>query len=488
MTSNITNPRTFFDVEIDGKKIGRIVFQVYADVVPRTAENFRALCTGEKGLSKISGLRLHYKGCPFHRIIKNFMIQGGDFQHKNGTGGESIYGIKFNDENFTHKHTTSGMLSMANAGPNTNRSQFFITTGPAPHLDGKHVVFGRVVNGMDVLEILNNILTDANDTPFAKAIIANCGELVLQIPKGMEALLAKTKEASSSSSSSSESSSSESEPSSEEDERKKRRKERRNKKKEEKAKAKEEKSKKKEEKKAKKLAKQKEKADKEDKQAELKRKKIAEVEHSFLWRRSRSPQNRSKPTDTHDNRDKERDKSRSPRRDRSRSPPRSSIRYRNGVRVKGRGTMMYRSGGVVDANKNRRRSPPPRRDERTSRRSRSRDRKNSKSKSPQRWEHDHHDSRSDGSRSPRKSGSRSPRSRRSRSPRSRRSRSRSPRRFRDNNYNNNNNNNNNNNKNHDNNDRDSYNPQKGGDKNVKENEEQVRKLLNMSDDESPGKR
>jgi len=178
------NPRTFFDVDIDGKKVGRIVFELFADVVPQTAENFRALCTGEKGESKTSGLKLHYKGCPFHRIIKNFMIQGGDFQNKNGTGGESIYGTKFNDENFKHKHGAAGILSMANAGSNTNRSQFFITTAPAPHLDGKHVVFGKVVSGLETVMMLNSQLTDSNDRPFAKVSISHCGELVLQRPGG----------------------------------------------------------------------------------------------------------------------------------------------------------------------------------------------------------------------------------------------------------------------------------------------------------------
>jgi peptidyl-prolyl isomerase G (cyclophilin G) len=462
-TSNLTNPRTFFDVEIDGKKIGRVVFQLYADTVPRTAENFRALCTGEKGLSKITGLRLHYKGCPFHRIIKNFMIQGGDFQHKNGTGGESIYGIKFNDENFVHKHTGPGILSMANAGPNTNRSQFFITTGAAPHLDGKHVVFGRVVHGMDVLDILNNILTDGNDTPFAKAIIANSGELVLQIPKGMEALLAKKDEAASESSSSSESESSS--ESSSDDERKKKRKDKRQQKKEEKAKKKSEKQKKKEEKKAKKLAKQKEKQAEEEKSAEVKRKKIAEVEHSFLWRKSRSRSRSPKRNNRSGSRDRDRE------RDRERQ---STVRYRDGVRMKGRGTMVFRGGHVDDSRKERRRSPP-RRYERQSRRSRSR----SKSGSPQRWEHDHHASHSRSrSRSPRRS-SRSPgRPRRSRSPprrsrsprRSRRSGSRSPRR---NNHNHNNNNNNNNN-----------NRNNMTEEELRNNEEQVKKLINMSDSDS----
>ncbi|XP_032659350.1 peptidyl-prolyl cis-trans isomerase D isoform X4 [Chelonoidis abingdonii] len=155
--SLVANPRVFFDVDIGGERVGRIVLELFADVVPKTAENFRALCTGEKGIGPTTGKPLHYKGCPFHRIIKKFMIQGGDFSNQNGTGGESIYGEKFEDENFHYKHDQAGLLSMANAGPNTNGSQFFITTVPTPHLDGKHVVFGRVIKGMGVAKILENV-------------------------------------------------------------------------------------------------------------------------------------------------------------------------------------------------------------------------------------------------------------------------------------------------------------------------------------------
>lgn len=172
---NPDNPRVFFDVDIDGERVGRIVFEIFADVVPKTAENFRVLCTGEKGIGTSTGKPLHYKGCPFHRIIKKFMVQGGDFSNQNGTGGESIYGEKFEDENFYYKHDKEGLLSMANAGPNTNGSQFFITTVPTPHLDGKHVVFGQVLKGMGVVKMLEAIETK-DDNPVKPCIIAECGE------------------------------------------------------------------------------------------------------------------------------------------------------------------------------------------------------------------------------------------------------------------------------------------------------------------------
>uniref|UniRef100_A0A3P9NQ05 Peptidyl-prolyl cis-trans isomerase D n=1 Tax=Poecilia reticulata TaxID=8081 RepID=A0A3P9NQ05_POERE len=173
--SNPENPRVFFDVDIDGEKAGRIVLELFADVTPKTAENFRALCTGEKGVGKSTGKPLHFKGCPFHRIIKKFMIQGGDFSNHNGTGGESIYGEKFEDENFHYKHDKVGLLSMANAGANTNGSQFFITTVPTPHLDGKHVVFGQVLKGIGVVKMLESLET-TEDTPIKPCIIADCGE------------------------------------------------------------------------------------------------------------------------------------------------------------------------------------------------------------------------------------------------------------------------------------------------------------------------
>lgn len=163
--------------------------ELFADEVPKTAENFRALCTGEKGVGRVSSMPLHYRGSIFHRIIKGFMCQGGDFTRRNGAGGESIYGATFNDESFTRKHDTHGLLSMANRGPNTQSSQFFITTRPTPHLDGKHVVFGRVVSGYNIVERMENEPVDDNDRPLHNVMIANCGELVLQLPPGVKCKL-----------------------------------------------------------------------------------------------------------------------------------------------------------------------------------------------------------------------------------------------------------------------------------------------------------
>ncbi|EGC33166.1 hypothetical protein DICPUDRAFT_154821 [Dictyostelium purpureum] len=169
------NKRVYFDVQIGDEKVGRIVMELYYDKTPKTAENFRALCTGEKGIGK-SGKPLSYKGSKFHRVISNFMIQGGDFTAGNGTGGESIYGEKFEDENFENKHVRPGLLSMANAGPGTNGSQFFITTTETPHLDGKHVVFGRVIKGMGVVRQIEEQPTES-DKPLLDCTIIDCGEL-----------------------------------------------------------------------------------------------------------------------------------------------------------------------------------------------------------------------------------------------------------------------------------------------------------------------
>jgi peptidylprolyl isomerase len=145
------NPKVAIDVSIGGEPAGTITFELFSDVVPKTAENFRVLCSGEQGEQ---GEELSYAGSPFHRISPGFMIQGGDFTNGNGTGGKSIYGERFEDENFDLQHTEAGLLSMANAGPNTNGSQFFITVAPTPWLDGKHVVFGKVVDGMDVVKAM----------------------------------------------------------------------------------------------------------------------------------------------------------------------------------------------------------------------------------------------------------------------------------------------------------------------------------------------
>ncbi|EEC74044.1 hypothetical protein OsI_09026 [Oryza sativa Indica Group] len=187
----VRNPRCYLDVSIGGDMEGRIVVELYASVAPRTAENFRALCTGEKGVSAATGVPLHYKislkavsvctrwtkGSCIHRIVKGFMVQGGDITAGDGTGGESIYGLNFEDENFVLKHERKGMLSMANAGPDTNGSQFFITTTRTPHLDGKHVVFGRVIKGMGVVRSMEHVSVGESDRPITDIVIVDCGEL-----------------------------------------------------------------------------------------------------------------------------------------------------------------------------------------------------------------------------------------------------------------------------------------------------------------------
>jgi len=176
----ITN-KVFFDVEIGGKSAGRIVMGLYGKSVPKTAENFRALATGEKGVGK-SGKPLHFKNSVFHRVIPQFMLQGGDFTNGDGTGGESIYGEKFADENFKLKHTGPGILSMANAGPGTNGSQFFICTVKTPWLDGKHVVFGKVIEGMDVVKAVEAVGSQSGKTS-KEVKIVDSGEIEIPPPE-----------------------------------------------------------------------------------------------------------------------------------------------------------------------------------------------------------------------------------------------------------------------------------------------------------------
>jgi peptidyl-prolyl isomerase D len=169
------NPIVYLNINIGEEFAGKVILELFSDVVPKTADNFRALCTGEKGASS-TGAPLSFKNCTFHRIVKDFMIQGGDFTKGDGTGGESIYGEKFEDENFDLKHDQPFLLSMANAGPSTNGSQFFITTVPTPHLDGKHVVFGKVIKGKSIVRAIENTPLNG-EKPASKVVIVDCGEL-----------------------------------------------------------------------------------------------------------------------------------------------------------------------------------------------------------------------------------------------------------------------------------------------------------------------
>ncbi|KAI9317709.1 peptidyl-prolyl cis-trans isomerase H [Dichotomocladium elegans] len=167
-------PIVFFDISIGDVPIGRMKMELYSDICPKTAENFRQLCTGEY---KRNGVPQGFKNCLFHRVIKDFMVQGGDFIKGDGTGSMSIYGDKFEDENFTVKHTQAGLLSMANSGPNTNGCQFFITCDKCDFLDGKHVVFGHLVDGLLTLRKIENVSTGQNNRPKLPVRITECGQM-----------------------------------------------------------------------------------------------------------------------------------------------------------------------------------------------------------------------------------------------------------------------------------------------------------------------
>ena len=171
--SKSNRPRVFLDLSVGNIPLGRVVFELFTEVAPKTAENFRALCTGEAGIGQTTEKPLHYKGCLFHRVVKNFMIQGGDFVNFNGTGGESIYGGTFEDEDFVLNHDRPYLLSMANRGKNTNGSQFFVTTAPAHHLDGLHVIFGQVVAGKEVVKEIEELDTDKKDRPLQDVRMIN---------------------------------------------------------------------------------------------------------------------------------------------------------------------------------------------------------------------------------------------------------------------------------------------------------------------------
>ncbi|CAG9322389.1 unnamed protein product [Blepharisma stoltei] len=167
-------PKVFLDLRIGERDAGKLIIELFYEDVPKTCENFRQLCIGDKRSPK--GVNLSYKGSIFHRVIRNFMLQGGDFTKSDGTGGLSIYGPKFEDENFRLKHNKPGILSMANMGRNTNGSQFFITLKECRHLDGRHVVFGQVIEGMEICREIERMQTDAYDKPLIPVTIVNCGE------------------------------------------------------------------------------------------------------------------------------------------------------------------------------------------------------------------------------------------------------------------------------------------------------------------------
>lgn len=172
--SNPPRPIVFMDINIGETPAGRLKMELFSDIVPKTAENFRQLCTGEH---RVNSRPQGYKGATFHRVVRDFMVQGGDFLNGDGTGSFSIYGDKFPDENFQMKHTGPGLLSMANSGPNTNGCQFFITAAPCEFLDGKHVVFGKVIDGILTLRKIENVATGPNNRPKLTVKITECGEM-----------------------------------------------------------------------------------------------------------------------------------------------------------------------------------------------------------------------------------------------------------------------------------------------------------------------
>ena len=174
MAGQGNNPVVFFDINIGGQDVGRMKMELFADVCPRTAENFRQLCTGEY---RKDGVPIGYKGATFHRVIKDFMIQGGDFVKGDGTGCCSVYGTTFPDENFTLKHTGPGLLSMANSGKDTNGCQFFVTCAKCDFLDNKHVVFGKLIDGLLVMRKIESVPTGANNRPKLPVMVSQCGEL-----------------------------------------------------------------------------------------------------------------------------------------------------------------------------------------------------------------------------------------------------------------------------------------------------------------------
>mmetsp|Transcript_23549 Transcript_23549/g.42485 ORF Transcript_23549/g.42485 Transcript_23549/m.42485 type:complete len:481 (+) Transcript_23549:77-1519(+) len=180
------NPRVYLDVSIGNRAGGRVVFELFADVTPRTVENFRGLCTGEYGVGKTTKKKLCYEGCQFFRSVKGFMIQSGDFQFNNGDGGESIYGGTFNDEDFSRRHTQAGVLSMANKGRNSNGSQFFVTLKRSVQLDNKHIAFGQVVDGMDVIRAIAQVPTDRDEKPRVPITIVGSGELGAKTSSGSD--------------------------------------------------------------------------------------------------------------------------------------------------------------------------------------------------------------------------------------------------------------------------------------------------------------